>query len=283
MALHRPAEFNKSHLPAFLGGEEARPYILRLTRSSARTSGTCCRTRSGRFMLAEHGKMARGFRRPGQHGRLVRARATTSGCWPSRRRLHRIVDLMRELRASTARRHVREEVPFYTAAAARSPMVAALPDHRDVRMPSSPYSGAVGLVAVAAVEATSVLGVQYARAVADLCQRVPQEPAGPVGAAARGAVTTRPIRRTSPLSGCEVAGHAVVVGEPQMPGSGFVSRPSSSGSASCSTTKTSPRSLSTAYREWTSSSAKAAQCGSGSIPGFLGGRAAHRCGAGSLG
>lgn len=28
--------------------------------------------------------------------------------------LHRIVDLMRDLRASTARRHVREEVPFYT-------------------------------------------------------------------------------------------------------------------------------------------------------------------------
>ena len=28
--------------------------------------------------------------------------------------LHRIVDLMRHLRASTARRHVREEIPFYT-------------------------------------------------------------------------------------------------------------------------------------------------------------------------
>ena len=28
--------------------------------------------------------------------------------------LHRIVDLMRHLRASRARRHVREEVPFYT-------------------------------------------------------------------------------------------------------------------------------------------------------------------------
>jgi chlorite dismutase len=28
--------------------------------------------------------------------------------------LHRIVDLMRDLRASRARRHVREEVPFYT-------------------------------------------------------------------------------------------------------------------------------------------------------------------------
>ncbi|MGZ5389041.1 MAG: chlorite dismutase family protein, partial [Aeromicrobium sp.] len=28
--------------------------------------------------------------------------------------LHRIVDLMRELRASRARLHVREEIPFYT-------------------------------------------------------------------------------------------------------------------------------------------------------------------------
>jgi chlorite dismutase len=28
--------------------------------------------------------------------------------------LHRIVDLMRELRASGARRHVREEIPFFT-------------------------------------------------------------------------------------------------------------------------------------------------------------------------
>ena len=28
--------------------------------------------------------------------------------------LHRIVDLMRDLRASGARRHVREEIPFFT-------------------------------------------------------------------------------------------------------------------------------------------------------------------------
>ena len=42
--------------------------------------------------------------------------------------LHRIVDLMRHLRASGARRHVREEVPFYTGRR-RSPadLVAALP------------------------------------------------------------------------------------------------------------------------------------------------------------
>jgi chlorite dismutase len=42
--------------------------------------------------------------------------------------LHRIVDLMRELRASAARRHVREEVPFFTGR--RRPLadiVTALP------------------------------------------------------------------------------------------------------------------------------------------------------------
>ena len=37
--------------------------------------------------------------------------------------LHRIVDLMRELRASRARRHVREEIPFFTG---RAHSVAAL-------------------------------------------------------------------------------------------------------------------------------------------------------------
>jgi chlorite dismutase len=37
--------------------------------------------------------------------------------------LHRIVDLMRELRASRARRHVRVEIPFFTG---RSHSVAEL-------------------------------------------------------------------------------------------------------------------------------------------------------------
>jgi chlorite dismutase len=42
--------------------------------------------------------------------------------------LHRIVDLMRDLRATGARRHVREEVPFYTGPrVALGDLVAALP------------------------------------------------------------------------------------------------------------------------------------------------------------
>ena len=37
-----------------------------------------------------------------------------SGFWPRAPELHRIVDLMRDLRATEARRHVREEIPFFT-------------------------------------------------------------------------------------------------------------------------------------------------------------------------
>ena len=40
--------------------------------------------------------------------------------------LHRIVDLMRALRASGARRHVREEVPFYTGT--RKPVAELVAD-----------------------------------------------------------------------------------------------------------------------------------------------------------
>ena len=40
MALHRPAEFNKSHIPAFLAGEEPKTTSAS-TRSSGPTSGTC--------------------------------------------------------------------------------------------------------------------------------------------------------------------------------------------------------------------------------------------------
>src|SRR3954467_4307373 len=116
MALHRPAEFNKSHVPAFLADEEpkahvcvypfVRSYEWYLLEDSER-----------RRMLAEHGKMARDY---------VDVRANTVASFAlgdyewllafEADELYRIVDLMRHLRASDARRHVREEVPFYTGA-----------------------------------------------------------------------------------------------------------------------------------------------------------------------
>ncbi len=114
MALHRPAEFNKSHLPAFLAGEEARSYVCvyPFVRSY---EWYLLPDEERRAMLAEHGRMAREY--PDVRANTVAAFALGDYEWMlafEADELHRIVDLMRELRASTARRHVREEVPFYT-------------------------------------------------------------------------------------------------------------------------------------------------------------------------
>ena len=113
-ALHRPAEFNRSHLPAFLAGEEARPYVCvyPFVRSY---EWYLLPDEERRAMLAEHGKMARGY--PDVRANTVASFARGDYEWMlavEADELHRIVDLMRDLRASTARRHVREEVPFYT-------------------------------------------------------------------------------------------------------------------------------------------------------------------------
>ncbi|SDT78118.1 hydrogen peroxide-dependent heme synthase [Actinoplanes derwentensis] len=114
MALHRPAEFNRSHLPAFLAGEEARPYICvyPFIRSY---DWYLLPDEERRAMLAEHGKMARPY--PDVRANTVASFALGDYEWMlafEADELHRIVDLMRDLRASKARMHVREEVPFYT-------------------------------------------------------------------------------------------------------------------------------------------------------------------------
>jgi chlorite dismutase len=113
-ALHRPAEFNKSHIPAFLADEEPRAYacVYPFVRSY---EWYLLPDEERRFMLAEHGKMARAF--PDVRANTVAAFALGDYEWMlafEADELHRIVDLMRELRAATARRHTREEVPFYT-------------------------------------------------------------------------------------------------------------------------------------------------------------------------
>jgi flagellar biosynthesis/type III secretory pathway chaperone len=82
-----------------------------------------------RALLAEHGQLAREY--PDVRANTVAAFALGDYEWMlafEADELHRIVDLMRELRASRARMHVREEVPFYTGR--RKPvaeLVAALP------------------------------------------------------------------------------------------------------------------------------------------------------------
>ncbi len=113
-ALHRPAEFNKSHIPAFMSDEEARAYVCvyPFVRSY---DWYLIDDQERRDMLVEHGQMAREY--PDVRANTIASFALNDYEWIlafEADELHRIVDLMRELRASKARMHVREEVPFYT-------------------------------------------------------------------------------------------------------------------------------------------------------------------------
>jgi chlorite dismutase len=128
MALHRPAEFNKSHVPAYLADEEPRRFVCvyPFVRSY---EWYLLPDSERREMLAEHGRMAREF--PDVRANTISAFALGDFEWMlafEADELHRIVDLMRHLRGAKARLHTRAEIPFYTGA--RKPvteLVTALP------------------------------------------------------------------------------------------------------------------------------------------------------------
>jgi chlorite dismutase len=128
LALHRPAEFNKSHVPAFLAEEEARDWVCvyPFVRSY---EWYLLPDPQRRALLAEHGRMARDY--PDVRANTVASFALGDYEWIlafEADELHRIVDLMRHLRGSETRRHVREEIPFYTGRRRSvADLVAALP------------------------------------------------------------------------------------------------------------------------------------------------------------
>jgi hydrogen peroxide-dependent heme synthase len=114
MALHRPAEFNKGHIPAFLADEEPKDYVCvyPFVRSY---EWYLLDPAERRKMLAEHGMMAREY--PDVRANTVSSFALNDYEWMlafEADELHRIVDLMRHLRGAEARRHTRVEIPFYT-------------------------------------------------------------------------------------------------------------------------------------------------------------------------
>ena len=114
MALHRPAEFNKSHIPAFLADETPRDYVCvyPFVRSY---EWYLLEDAERRRLLMEHGMLARGY--PDVRANTVASFALGDYEWLlafEANDLYRIVDLMRDLRASETRLHVREEVPFFT-------------------------------------------------------------------------------------------------------------------------------------------------------------------------
>jgi hydrogen peroxide-dependent heme synthase len=114
MALHRPAEFNKSHIPAFLAEEEPRAYlsVYPFVRSY---QWYLLDPAERRRLLAQHGMMAREY--PDVRANTVACFSLNDYEWIlafEADELHRIVDLMRHLRGAEARLHTRVEIPFYT-------------------------------------------------------------------------------------------------------------------------------------------------------------------------
>lgn len=113
-ALHRPAEFNKSHLPSFIMGEEPGDWIsvYPFVRSY---DWYIMDDQKRRKILTEHGMAAHDY--PDVRANTVPAFALGDYEWilafeaPS---LDRIVDLMYVMRYTEARLHVREEIPFHT-------------------------------------------------------------------------------------------------------------------------------------------------------------------------
>lgn len=114
VAVHRPAEFNKSHVPAFIAGEEPQAYasVYPFIRSY---EWYLLPDADRRKMLADHGMAARDY--PDVRANTVPAFSLGDYEWIlcfEADDLYRISDLMRELRATEARRHTRWETPFFT-------------------------------------------------------------------------------------------------------------------------------------------------------------------------
>jgi chlorite dismutase len=128
VAIHRPAEFNKSHIPAFLAGEEPKGYVCvyPFVRSY---DWYLLPDEERRAILSEHGRKAR--EHPDVRANTVASFGLGDYEWIlafEADELHRIVDLMWLMRYTEARRHIREEIPFYTGPRREiGELVAALP------------------------------------------------------------------------------------------------------------------------------------------------------------
>ena len=114
LGIHRPAEFNRGHVPAFMAGEVARDFlcVYPFVRSY---EWYLLPEQERRDMLVEHGMLARPY--PDVRANTVSSFGLGDFEWLlafEADELHRIVDLMRALRSAAARRHTREEIPFYT-------------------------------------------------------------------------------------------------------------------------------------------------------------------------
>jgi chlorite dismutase len=114
MGTHRPAEFSRDHIPSFM--RDTRPLAWLCVYPFVRSYDWYLLPEDERReMLREHGMAGREF--TGVQANTVASFALGDWEWILALEsddLHELVDLMRDLRATQARRHVREEIPFHT-------------------------------------------------------------------------------------------------------------------------------------------------------------------------
>ena len=114
LAVHRDAEFNRSHVPGFMRGEPAREWLT-LYPFVRSTEWYLLPDEERRRMLAEHGR--KGAAHTSVVANTMSAFALGDYEWMLPMEsdvLTDLVDLMRDLRATDARRHMRDELPFFT-------------------------------------------------------------------------------------------------------------------------------------------------------------------------
>jgi chlorite dismutase len=114
MGVHREAEFNKRHIPGYLRGESPRAWLC--VYPFVRSYDWYLLADDERAaMLAEHGRKGAAFTDVVANTVSTFALSDYEWLLPLESdELLSLVDLMRALRATEARRHVREEVPFFT-------------------------------------------------------------------------------------------------------------------------------------------------------------------------
>ena len=111
---HRPAEFSRDHIPSFMTGSTPKGWlcVYPFVRSY---DWYLLPQDERREMLREHGMAGRAF--PHVQANTVASFALGDWEWLlplEADNLHDLVDMMRDLRSTQARRHVREEIPFHT-------------------------------------------------------------------------------------------------------------------------------------------------------------------------
>ena len=128
VGLHRPAEFNRNHIPAYVRREDPKKYVC-VYPFNRSLDWYLLPDYERRGMLSEHGIMGREYE--DVRANTVAAFALGDYEWLlafEADELHRIVDVMRHLRGARARLHTRLETPFFTGGRkSLSDIVAGLP------------------------------------------------------------------------------------------------------------------------------------------------------------